>query len=67
MHWSRKLNDISQGLDATPIWIPQLSMAIGTTVLAVAVVDNLLRVIVVGEDNISTETVRGGPGSERGD
>ena len=29
-------NDISTGLDATPLWIPQLGMAIGTSVFAVA-------------------------------
>ncbi|MGF1611501.1 MAG: TRAP transporter small permease [Kiloniellales bacterium] len=57
VHWSHKLNDISQGLDATPIWIPQLAMAVGTTLLAVALVDNLLRLIVTGRDNIEAETV----------
>lgn len=29
VYLSKKLNDISQGLDATPIWIPQLAMSIG--------------------------------------
>ncbi len=29
-------NDISTGLDATPLWIPQIGMAVGTTVLALA-------------------------------
>lgn len=29
-------NDISTGLDATPLWIPQLGMAVGTTVFALA-------------------------------
>jgi hypothetical protein len=28
---SREFVDISTGLDATPLWIPQLGMAIGTT------------------------------------
>jgi len=42
---SEKLNDISQGQDATPIWIPQLAMSIGTVLLAVALWDHLVRII----------------------
>ncbi|HEX2478776.1 MAG TPA: TRAP transporter small permease [Geminicoccaceae bacterium] len=41
---SYKLNDISQGQDATPLWIPQLAMALGTTLLAVALLDRLLQI-----------------------
>ena len=48
VYWSRKLNDISQGLDATPIWIPQLAMAAGSTVFAVALIDNLVRIVCFG-------------------
>lgn len=29
-------NDISTGFDATPLWIPQLGMALGTTIFALA-------------------------------
>ncbi len=39
---SVEFNDISTGNDATPLWIPQLSMAIGAVVFAVAFVDELL-------------------------
>ena len=39
---SHAFNDISTGNDATPLWLPQLSMAIGTTVLAIAFVDELV-------------------------
>ncbi|MGF1477864.1 MAG: TRAP transporter small permease [Geminicoccaceae bacterium] len=56
-YWSYKLNDISQGQDATPIWIPQLAMAAGTVLLAIALWDNLVRVLAVGRSNIETETV----------
>jgi TRAP-type C4-dicarboxylate transport system permease small subunit len=35
-------NDVSTGNDATPLWIPQLAMAIGTLVLAIAFVDALV-------------------------
>jgi TRAP-type C4-dicarboxylate transport system permease small subunit len=52
VYWSHALNDISQGLDATPIWIPQLSMAIGMTVLAICVVDHSLRLILTGDHRL---------------
>jgi len=40
---SWQFNDISTGNDATPLWIPQLAMASGTIVLAIAFVDELVR------------------------
>ena len=36
-------NDISTGNDATPLWLPQLSMAFGVTILFIAFVDDLVR------------------------
>jgi TRAP-type C4-dicarboxylate transport system permease small subunit len=36
---SRLFNDISTGNDATPLWLPQLGMAVGTTILAIAFAD----------------------------
>ena len=39
---SHVFNDISTGSDATPLWIPQLGMAIGTAVLAIALIDELV-------------------------
>ena len=35
-------NDVSQGNDATPLWIPQIAMALGAVVLAVAMVDDFV-------------------------
>jgi len=35
-------NDISQNVDATPLWIPQLSMALGLFGLAVAFAEQLI-------------------------
>lgn len=52
VYWSRELNDISQGLDATPIWIPQLSMAIGMTLFAISVVDHGLRLLLTGDHQL---------------
>lgn len=55
--WSYELGDVSQGQDATPLWIPQLPMAIGAIVLAIAFVDNLVRFIVSGAHGIAAEAI----------
>ena len=39
---SHVFNDISTGNDATPLWIPQLSMAVGTVILCIAFIDELV-------------------------
>lgn len=36
---SHEFNDISTGFDATPLWIPQLSMAVGAVIFFIAFVD----------------------------
>ncbi len=54
VYWSYVLGDISQGLDATPIWIPQLTMAFGMSLLAVAVADHGIRLIITGDHGIKT-------------
>lgn len=35
-------HDVSTGNDATPLWIPQVSMAVGAVVLLIALLDELL-------------------------
>lgn len=35
-------HDVSTGNDATPLWIPQIAMALGTIVLCIAFVDELV-------------------------
>jgi len=40
---SRSFNDISTGEDATALWIPQLSMAAGTVLFFIALLDETLR------------------------
>jgi TRAP-type C4-dicarboxylate transport system permease small subunit len=42
---SHAFNDISQGNDATPLWIPQIAMALGACVLLVAMVDDFVLLI----------------------
>lgn len=39
---SHTFNDISTGEDATPLWIPQLSMAAGTVIFFIAMLDETL-------------------------
>ena len=39
---SHSFNDVSTSNDATPLWIPQLSMALGTLVLTLAFVDEFV-------------------------
>ncbi len=39
---SHVFNDISTGNDAMPLWIPQLSMAVGTAILTIAFIDELV-------------------------
>jgi TRAP-type C4-dicarboxylate transport system permease small subunit len=39
---SWQFNDVSTGNDATPLWIPQLTMAAGTLILLIAIADELV-------------------------
>ncbi len=56
-YWSWKLKEISQGLDATPIWIPQLAMSAGTILLAIAFWDHLIQLIFTGNHRIKSDVV----------
>lgn len=42
---SFRFNEVSQGLIPVPMWIPQLPMALGSTLLAVAFGERLVRVL----------------------
>lgn len=42
---SWEFNDISQGLLPMPMWVPQLSFALGSILLLIAVVDELIIVV----------------------
>src|SRR3990167_9971053 len=37
---SHAINDMSTSSDATPLWIPQVAMAVGTVILFIAFVDD---------------------------
>ena len=55
VYWSVKLNDVSQGQDATPLWIPQIPMALGTTVLALTFADHFIRIVFFGLDDVGDD------------
>lgn len=57
VYWSWKLHDVSQGQDATLMWIPQAPMAAGAVLLAVCFADNLLTLILTGHDNIGDDAI----------
>ncbi len=54
---SIKLGDISQGQDRTPLWIPQSFMLFGAAIMAVALTDNLIHVLVSGQHRIKRDLV----------
>ena len=55
VRWSLRFGDVSQGQDATPLWIPQSAMAVGSVLLAVAFADNLVRRLATGRDGIAPD------------
>ncbi len=47
-----KFKDVSQGQDATPLWIPQMAVLIGIIILAIALTDNLISLLTTGKHRI---------------
>lgn len=43
--WSWKFNDISTANDATPLWIPQIGMALGTVIFCIAFIEEFFLVL----------------------
>jgi TRAP-type C4-dicarboxylate transport system permease small subunit len=52
VYWSYMLGDLSQEMDATSLWIPQLVMSIGLTLFAISIVDHGLRLVLTGSHGI---------------
>jgi len=52
---SYTLHDISQNVDATPLWIPQLSMALGLFGLALAFAEQLVETVRTGRVAVTAE------------
>ena len=57
VYWSWKFNDVSQGQDAAPLWIPQSVMVAGGALLTVALLDNLAHLFLRGEHRIVRDAV----------
>jgi TRAP-type C4-dicarboxylate transport system permease small subunit len=62
VYWSWKFNDISQGQDKTPLWIPQSVMLLGATIMAISLTDHLLHVIFRGDHRIKRDPSDQGSG-----
>ena len=56
-YWSWKFNEVSQSQDATPLWIPQSVMVLGGGILALALTDRLLHVLIKGDHRITRDLV----------
>ena len=57
VYWSWKFKEVSQGQDATLLWIPQSVMVVGGALLALALTDNLIHVILKGDHRITRDLV----------
>lgn len=57
IYWSWKFNDVSQGPDATPLWIPQSAMLLGAFIFALALTDNLISLFTDGKHRIESNTL----------
>lgn len=55
--WGQIWSATSDAWVYTPVWVPQIPMSIGTTLLAIALWDHLIRLLVMGESAIKAETV----------
>lgn len=57
VYWSWKFNEVSQGQDATPLWIPQSAMLVGAVIFAIALTDHLIHLLVSGDHRIKSDIV----------
>ncbi|MGB3407294.1 MAG: TRAP transporter small permease subunit [Jannaschia sp.] len=55
--WGAAMAETTGKLVYTPIWIPQLAMSAGTVLLALALWDTLIRLLVTGRNPIVSEAV----------
>jgi TRAP-type C4-dicarboxylate transport system permease small subunit len=56
VYWSYVYDEVSTGLDALPLWIPQMTMALGTILFAVAMTDQFLQLLFTGKHSIKHTT-----------
>ncbi|MEH6475761.1 MAG: TRAP transporter small permease subunit [Sneathiella sp.] len=55
--WATIWSTAGSGWVYTPVWLPQLPMSMGTILLAIALWDNLVRLLVNGKTSIVSETL----------
>lgn len=58
VYWSYVLGDVSQGQDASPLWIVQSPVAVGSVILALCFIDNVISMLIRKQDNIVSEIVQ---------
>ena len=56
--WATIWGSAGNDLVFTPIWLPQLSMSVGTILLAIALWDNLSRLLINGETSSKSEGIQ---------
>ena len=56
-YWSWKFHDVSQGQDATPLWIPQSAMVLGAILFGIALTDNLISLLLTRKHRIEADVV----------
>jgi TRAP-type C4-dicarboxylate transport system permease small subunit len=59
IYWSITFGDLTQGIVPVPLWIPQMGMMIGTTVLTLAFLDDAVRLL-TGREPAHLKAARGG-------
>ncbi|WFE91950.1 TRAP transporter small permease [Roseibium porphyridii] len=57
VNFSIMINDISQGQDRTPLWIPQSFMLAGAIIMAIALTDHLVHLLFDGKHRIKRDLV----------
>lgn len=57
VYWSVKFGDVSQGQDATPLWIVQTPVAFGSILLALCFWDNLFSLVFAKNHNIVAQSI----------
>jgi len=57
VYQSWRFKEISQGQDATLLWIPQSVMVVGGVLLTLCMLDNLLHLILRGEHRVVRDTI----------